>query len=73
MLQAVGCKQPTLRLAYAQLRVRGVSRANIIKGAHFPVNYGYVSFAQMGQEARGLLLGPINVGGSVYNVWYSKQ
>ena len=65
--------EEALAETYAQLRVRGVSRANIIKGAHFPVKYGYVSFAQMGQEARGLLLGPINVGGSVYNVWYSKQ
>lgn len=57
----------------AQLRVKGVNKANLIEGFKFPVANGYITVAKLQAEAKGLLLGPINVGGQIYNVWYSHQ
>ncbi len=57
----------------AQLRVKGISQANLVEGLRFPVANGYVTVAKIGAEARGLLFGPIIVGGQVYNVWYAEQ
>lgn len=57
----------------AQLRVKGINTANFLEGVRFPVNYGYVSVVNIQAEGRGMLLGPINVGGQIFNVWYSEQ
>ncbi len=57
----------------AQMRVKGIIRANVIEGLRFPVANGYVTVAKIGEEARGLLLGPVIVGGQVFNVWYAER
>jgi hypothetical protein len=35
------------------------------------VKNGYVSIAKMGVEAMGILLGPINLSGMTFNVYFS--
>ncbi len=57
----------------AQLRVKGFTAANVLEGVRFPVAYGYVSIVKIQAEVKGLFLGPINVGGQVFRVWYSQQ
>ena len=56
----------------AQLRVNGLKRADIVGSIRFPVQAGYVTIAKIGEEARGLVLGPITGGGSIYNVVFSS-
>lgn len=53
----------------AQVRVNGWE--NLIVGLKFPLKEGYVTVAKMGTEALGILLGPINVSGMVFNVYYA--
>ena len=54
---------------YALLRVHGFARKNLIDGVVFPIRGQYTTVAAMGKEAVGLLLGPINVGGMIYQVY----
>ena len=59
---------------FAQVRANNWRR--IFEGVKFPVGEeGYVTVAKMGVEATGILLGPINVSGMVFNVYftYSKD
>ena len=55
---------------YAQLRVSGINLNSLLKGITFPLNGGYtITVTKAGSEAAGILLGPVNVGGMVWNVW----
>jgi hypothetical protein len=41
-----------------------------LKGRAFPLGKQYeITIALLGQEAKGFMLGPITVGGMVYNVY----
>jgi hypothetical protein len=54
----------------AQVTVRGWREA--VVGITFPVKNGYVTVAEMRAEAAGILLGPINVSGMAYKVFFSS-
>jgi hypothetical protein len=47
----------------ALVRSRGPGFA--LEGINFPVKNGYVTITAMGKEAAGIVLGPLNVGGSM--------
>jgi hypothetical protein len=57
---------------FGLLRAYGMSAQNIIRGLKFPIeNTGYqITYAALGNEATGILLGPVIAGGMVYNVYY---
>jgi hypothetical protein len=61
----------------AQLTVNGFNWRNFIVGVKFPVGVAgescYVTNAAMATEAAGILLGPINVSGIVFNVYYERS
>ncbi|KOC87362.1 hypothetical protein [Winslowiella iniecta] len=53
------------------LRVRGLSKKYIIQGLKFPLKNEYqITFVALRHEAAGIFLGPIMVGGLIYNVYY---
>jgi hypothetical protein len=55
---------------YAQLRVSGINLNSLLRGITFPLNGGYtITVTKAGSEVAGILLGPVNVGGMVWNVW----
>ena len=56
---------------YSLLRVNGFKSRNLIDGIAFPIRGQYTTISAMGSEASGLLLGPINVGGMIYQVYVS--
>jgi hypothetical protein len=59
---------------YTQLRTRGFNMNALIEGITFPVQAGYdITLASVAKEATGVLLGPINVGGMVWNVWLAPR
>lgn len=56
---------------YAQFRVFGLDKEHLLSGVKFPLGSHYkITASALANEARGLLLGPINVGGMVYTVYY---
>jgi len=56
------------------LRAKGMSRDYIIEGFKFPLGNTYeITFTLLRHEAAGILLGPVVVGGLMYNVWYGVQ
>jgi hypothetical protein len=56
----------------AHVRLNGFSWQNLLEGYKFPVGEeGYVTVAKMGVEVKGILLGPINVSGMVFNVYFA--
>lgn len=56
------------------LRARGMSREYIIEGFKFPLGNTYeITYTLLRHEAAGILLGPVVVGGLMYNVWYGVQ
>ena len=58
----------------AQIRVRGFKWKNILEGVKFPVGEeSYVTISKMGIEAEGVLLGPVNVGGMIFNAYFSDN
>lgn len=58
----------------AQLRVRGISKANLIEGLKFPIGDDYdVTVGKMKTEMKQIFLGPITVGGMTYQVWASRR
>lgn len=62
--------EEALAETYAQLRISGFSGKYLLEGILFPIDNGYeVTIACMRHEAAGILLGPINVGGMLYNVF----
>lgn len=59
---------------YAQLRVKGFSKANLIRGVRFPIGRTYmVTVGDIGGEIRQIFLGPITVGGMTYQVWAARR
>ncbi len=53
-------------------RAKGINVGNLVEGFKFPVGQeGYVTVVKMGVEATGILLGPINVSGMTFNVYFS--
>jgi len=58
----------------AQLRANGVSAQYILQGFRFPLGNGYqITYTALRHETAGILLGPVTVGGSMYNVYYGVQ
>lgn len=58
----------------AKLRANGVSPRYILEGLQFPLGDGYqITYTALRHEAAGILLGPVTVGGSMYNVYYGVQ
>ncbi len=61
----------------AQLTVYGVNWRNFMVGVRFPVGQAgescYVTKAALATEAGGVLLGPINIGGMIFRVYYMGQ
>src|SRR5207249_3265377 len=63
--------EEVLAEGYALLRTQGGGFISAIK---FPVKAGpYVTVAKMGEEARGLVLGTVNVGGLAYQVFVTNR
>lgn len=56
---------------YALLRVNRFSGRSLIGGIKFPIAAQYTTVRALGGEVAGLLLGPINVAGMIYNVYYA--
>jgi hypothetical protein len=54
----------------AQVGTHGVR--NAVVGVKFPIREGYVTLAQMGVEAAGIMLGPVNINGMVWLVYYNS-
>lgn len=51
-----------------------MSSKNIIAGFKFPLADNYqITFTTLRHEAAGILLGPVVVGGIMYNVFYEMQ
>lgn len=62
--------EEALAETYAHLRTNGFSKEYVLKGLAFPIgDYYEIRVSLLGREAKGILLGPINVGGMVYNVY----
>jgi hypothetical protein len=58
----------------AQIRVKGLTKANVIEGIRFPIGSGYdVTVGTIKGELRQVFLGPITVGGMTYQVWCSRR
>jgi hypothetical protein len=56
--------EEALAETYGQMRVYGVGSEALFKGLKLPLGTRYeISVVQLGEEARGILLGPITVGG----------
>ena len=56
---------------YAQFRVFGFDKEHLLSGIKFPIGHHYeITITALRGEARGVLLGPITVGGMIYNVYY---
>jgi hypothetical protein len=46
-------------------------RLQSVDGIKFPIAAQYTTVAALGGEVAGLLLGPINVGGMIYNAYHA--
>ena len=58
---------------YSLMRVGG-ARSGEISGFSFPLNGNYgVTLARMRNEARGILLGPVTVGGAAYHAYFGAM
>lgn len=56
------------------MRANGMSSQYIIDGFKFPLRLNYeITFTALRHEAAGVLLGPVIVGGIMYNVYYGVQ
>ncbi len=67
-----------LEEAFAELvglmRAKGMSPRYVIDGFKFPLTNNYeITFTALRHEAAGVLLGPVVVGGAMYNVYYGIQ
>jgi hypothetical protein len=66
--------EEALAETYAKVRVHGWSKENLFAGLKFPLQPGYeITFEALGAEAKGILLGPVRVGGMTYNVYYGLR
>nr|WP_315079353.1 hypothetical protein [uncultured Kosakonia sp.] len=58
----------------ALLRANGISSEYILQGFRFPLGDSYqITYTALRHEAAGVLLGPVTVGGAMYNVYYGIQ
>jgi hypothetical protein len=58
----------------AQLRVKGITKANLIEGIKFPIGDDYdITIGAMKGELKQIFLGPITVGGMTYQVWAARR
>lgn len=58
----------------AKLRANGISPRYVVEGFRFPLGDGYqITYTALRHEAAGILLGPVTVSGSMYNVYYGIQ
>jgi hypothetical protein len=60
--------EEALAESIAQASIQGAR--GILTGLRFPINGGYMTVAELGAEIKGILIGPINVGGASYLVAY---
>jgi hypothetical protein len=59
---------------WGQLRGSGFGKDEILAGLKFPLGTKYeITIALLGEEAKGILLGPITVGGMVYTVYQGER
>ncbi|MGY5958652.1 Holin [Kosakonia sp. BK9b] len=66
--------EETLAETIALLRANGVSSRYILEGFRFPLGDNYqITYTALRHEAAGILLGPVTVGGAMYNVYYGVQ
>lgn len=57
----------------ALLRANGMTRENFLTGLKFPLQNNYeITITALASEAKGILLGPINAGGMLYNIYYGQ-
>lgn len=61
--------EETLAETIAQVGVYGVK--NALVGIKFPIKEGYVTLGQLGTEVGGIFLGPVNVSGMYFRVYFS--
>ncbi len=61
-----------LEEALAEAYGRWGTVGDVPRAIRFPVDKGYVTVAKMGEEARGILQGSINVGGVLYQVFLTN-
>jgi hypothetical protein len=58
----------------AQVRVKGLTKGNLIEGVRFPIGEDYmVTVGDIKGEVRQIFLGPITVGGMTYQVWAARR
>lgn len=58
----------------AQIRVKGLAKANLIEGIRFPLGDDYmVTVGDIKGESRQIFLGPIMIGGMTYQVWAARR
>jgi hypothetical protein len=66
--------EEALAETYGQLRAYGFGKEQLIKGLKFPLGTQYeITVTQLADEARGILIGPITVGGMIYNVYQGAR
>jgi hypothetical protein len=66
--------EEALAETYGQIRARGFGRDQILKGLKFPLGTYYeLTIMKLGQEAAGIFMGPITVGGMLFNVFESER
>ncbi|MBB4006406.1 hypothetical protein [Allorhizobium taibaishanense] len=59
--------------AYGLARTGG-PKTGELSAIQFPLNGNYgITVAKMGQEAKGVLLGPVTLGGAAYNAYYGAK
>ena len=55
----------------AQVGTYGVKK--VLVGIRFPIDAGYVTLTQMATEAKGIFLGPINLSGMYFRVYFNRR
>lgn len=66
--------EEALAETYAQLKMYGLGKEHFIKGIKFPLGAKYeISIVKMGEEAKGILVGPITIAGMVFEVYEGER
>ncbi len=65
--------EEALAETYAQLRSRGLGMDAIIERLMFPSSGYDITIAKARKEIQGVLLGPVNAGGMIWNVWANRK
>jgi hypothetical protein len=54
--------------------VYGFKSEKLLDGMRFPIGKNYqIQLVSLGQEAKGILLGPLTVGEMVFNIYYGLE